>query len=129
MCISQDYMSMYFILSMLLNLYTYFHHLWQSDFANTFNFSNAVAQSMTQKQRTLSKTFCSGLPGSYSQGIPLHLLNREEVAASWSISATPPIKPSKSSKGLHELDRRWPEREAWKVDSVLQQFSTLGIKL
>lgn len=120
LCVSQDYMSMYFILPLLLNPHIHFNHLWQKVFANTFNLSNAVAQSMTQKLHTLPKTFSFGLPGTYSQGIPLHLLNREEVAASWSISTTPSIKPSKSSKGLHDLNRRWAGREAWEVDSVLQ---------
>lgn len=48
---------------------------------------------MTQKLHAVPKTFCFGLPGTYSQGIPLHLLNSEEVAASWSISSSCLVTP------------------------------------
>jgi len=52
-----------------------------------------VAQSLTQRLHAVPKTFCSGLPGTFSQGIPLPLLNSKEVAASWSISSCCLVTP------------------------------------
>lgn len=54
-----------------------------ADFAKIFNFNN-VAQNMTH---------VLACQVTYKQGIPLHLLNSEKVAASWSISSSCLVTP------------------------------------
>lgn len=65
----------------------------KADYAKILNSHNMVTQSMTQKLHAVPKPFCFNLPGTESQGIPLQLLNSEEVAASWSISRSCLVTP------------------------------------
>lgn len=75
-----------------MSIFLPFHNFWilesafalfgrKVGFANVPNSHDTVAQNMTQKLHVVPKPFCFGLPGIYSHGIPLHLLNSEEVAA------------------------------------------------